>query len=269
MGNIAIQFTWRHIHAADTTEREHKHDAIEIVYYVRGEGTVTVGDEEYPYEPGMVCYIPQNVPHSEYHKTETEVLFFAFNTSENLIGEIHTCMTLDRKGRLLRRCEKIEQENQKKPPHYRTMIGAIIEEILILMIRTESGWASKKDLLPKVIEDTCVYIQLNSHLNLSAMDIARRNGYSYDYFRHNFKKHRGVGLKEFIMAERANRVIEYLIHTDKTIKNIAEICNFSDIQTLSKWFKQATGMSPMNYRKKYRPSKNALRATYADPLNNG
>lgn len=269
MSNTAIQFTWRHTHGADTTEGEHKHDAIEIVYYLRGEGTTTVDGVAYPYESGTVCYIPQGVLHSEWHRTETEVLFFAFNTTETLINEITSCTTFDQNGRLLRRCERIEQENQKKPPHYRSMISALIEEVLIFLVRSESGWTSRRDLLPKVIEDTCLYIQMNSHLNLNAMDIARRNGYSYDYFRHNFKKYHGIGLKEYIMAERTNRVIDYLLHTDKSVKTIAEICNFSDIQSLSKWFKAATGLSPTYYRKKYKPEVNVLRVTYPESQEDG
>ena len=52
MSNIAIQFTWRHTHCEKTIEKEHIHDAIEIVYYIRGEGTVVVNNvllESAPY----------------------------------------------------------------------------------------------------------------------------------------------------------------------------------------------------------------------------
>ncbi len=244
MANSAIQFTWRHVHRENTVENEHKHDAIEVVYYIRGEGTCTVGGQEYPYEAGSVCYIPQGVLHSEYHRTETEVLFFAFHAANDPLTALPTCMFLDKKERLLRLCTRIERENRNQPPHYRRMINALIDEFLIYLARSEVGGRAKKDELPKIIEETCAYTRLNSHMNLSAMDIAKRNGYSYDYFRHNFKKYCGTGLKEFILNERKNKIIEYLLYSDKSIKEIAEVCNFGDVQTLSKCFKQLTGGQP-------------------------
>ena len=262
MANSAIQFTWRHVHRENTVEKEHKHDAIEVVYYIRGEGTCTVGGREYPYEAGSVCYIPQGVLHSEYHRTETEVLFFAFHVANDPLTALPTCMFLDKKERLLRLCTRIERENRNQPPHYRRMINALIDELLIYLARSDVGGGSKKDELPKIIEETCAYIRLNSHMNLSAMDIARRNGYSYDYFRHNFKKYCGTGLKEFILNERKNKIIEYLLYSDRSIKGIAEVCNFGDIQTLSKCFKQLTGMSPSQYRKKYKHDENSIQVTY-------
>lgn len=262
VASIAIQFTWRHVHRENTVEKEHQHNAIEVVYYIRGEGTCTVGGQVYPYKAGSVCYIPRGVLHSEYHKTETEVLFFAFHSSDDPLTELHSCMFSDRKEKLLRICTRIERENRNQPPQYRRMINALVDELLILLNRSEISWHAKGDGLPKMIEESCAYIRLNSHMNLSAMDIARRNGYSYDYFRHNFKKYCGIGLKEFILNERKNKVIEYLILSDKSIKDIAEVCNFGDVQNLSKCFKQMTGMSPSQYRKQYKHDENNIQVTY-------
>lgn len=264
MGSIAVQFTWRHTHNENTVEKEHMHDAVEIVYYIRGEGIAIIGGKKYSYKAGTICYIPQGALHSEYHKTETEVLFFAFNISEDLIGNIETNILPDKDGTLLKKCMMIEEENTKRPPYYRTMISSLIEELLVLIIRIEKGDEREKNELPKIIEDTCAYIQLNSHLNLNAIDVAKRNGYSYDYFRHNFKKYSGVGLKEFITSVRKNKVIEYLINTDKNIKEIAEVCNFGGIQDLSKWFKQVSGISPSNYRRKYKHEDNRLHVKYTE-----
>lgn len=264
MANISLQFIWRYVHGENTVEKEHKHDATEVVYYICGEGISTIGGKEYPYEAGSVCYIPQGVLHSEYHRTETEVLFFVFHIEKDYPVGLQTCISSDKKGKLLRLCTRIETENRNQPLHYRYMINDLIEEFLILLARNEAGGIKAKDDLPKIIQETCAYIRMYSHMALSVKDIAQRNGYSYDHFRHNFKKYCGVGLKEFILNERKNKVIEYLLNSDKSIKEIAEVCNFGDTQTLSKFFKQVAGMSPSQYRKKFRHDDNVIQVTYTE-----
>ena len=64
MGSIAVQFTWRHTHNENTVEKEHMHDAVEIVYYIRGEGIAIIGGKKYSYKAGTICYIPQGALHS-------------------------------------------------------------------------------------------------------------------------------------------------------------------------------------------------------------
>ncbi len=264
MAGINVQFTWHHIHKEKSFEKEHMHDAIEIVYYVRGEGKTIIGGKEYPYKAGTVCYIPQGVLHSEYHKTETEVMFFAFNMSEQLFEDMDINVFADKNGTILKKFILIEDENSKKQPYYRTMINSFIAEILVTIARNSGRGRDSKKELPKLIEDTCAYIQLNAHLNVNAKEVAKKQGYSYDYFRHIFKKYRGEGLKEFITSARKAKVIEYLVNTDKSIKEIAKLCNFGGVQDLSKWFKQAAGISPSQYRKKYKPTENKLQVKYTE-----
>lgn len=264
MGSISVQFTWRHTHNENTVEKEHMHDAFEIVYYIRGEGDAVIGGKKYSYKAGTICYIPQGVLHSEYHKTETEVLFFAFNISEYLIGNVETNILPDKDGILLKKCMRIEEENTKRLPYYRVMISSLIEELLVLIIRLEKGDEREKNDPYKIIEEACAYIELNSNLNLSAIDIAKWYGYSYDYFRHIFKKYSGIGIKEFITSARKDMVIEYLLNTNKTIKEIAILCNFGGVQDLSKWFKNVSGISPLNYRKKYKHVDNRLQVKYTE-----
>ncbi len=264
MANISVQFTWRHIHLPNSVEKEHKHEAAEVVYYIRGEGISTIGGTDYPYEPGAVCYIPQGVLHSEYHKTETEVLFFAFHTVEDLFVTLHGNLFHDENNAFLDLCTRIETENLNKTLYSRHMIEFLIEELLILLARSEMAEMEKDVDLPKIIEEACGYIHLHAHMNLSVKEIAEHYNYSYDHFRHIFKTYCGTGLKEYIQNERKNKIIECLMYSDRSINEIANVCNFGDVQTMSKFFKHMTGLSPMEYRKKYKPIENKPHVIYTE-----
>ncbi|HAQ19884.1 MAG TPA: DNA-binding protein, partial [Prolixibacteraceae bacterium] len=43
----------------------------------------------------------------------------------------------------------------------------------------------------------------------------------------------------------------YILHTDNTVNEIAEILNFSDTSNFVKFFKKAEGVTPVQFREKY------------------
>ena len=262
MSNTEVQFTWRHTHPENTVEKEHKHDAIEMVYYLRGEGDTIIDGKKYPYKAGTVCYIPQGVIHSEYHKAETEVLFFGFHIASEMYAEMEAGVYEDEQEQLLKIFTNIEKENKDRGIHHRRMMGALTNQLMILLIRSVDSSKVILDELPKAMQEVCKYIRLNSHMDLSAIEIAKQKGYSYDYFRHQFKKYCGIGLKEFIQHERRNAVIDRLLCSEESIYDIAKKYNFSDVPTFSKWFKKMTGLSPTAYRKQFKKNENVIQVVY-------
>jgi AraC-like DNA-binding protein len=50
---------------------------------------------------------------------------------------------------------------------------------------------------------------------------------------------------------RIDRIVRLLLETDLSIANIAQNLNFSGIEHIARYFRQAKGISLREYRKKY------------------
>ncbi|WP_139134405.1 helix-turn-helix domain-containing protein, partial [Crocinitomix algicola] len=57
-----------------------------------------------------------------------------------------------------------------------------------------------------------------------------------------------VTATEFIKSRLLFEVKMNLIHTDKTVAEIANLFNFSEANHLTRFFKQKTGLSPIKFR---------------------
>lgn len=63
-----------------------------------------------------------------------------------------------------------------------------------------------------------------------------------------FKKHYGVGIKEFINLQKIKRAETLLLQTEKPIHEIYELCGFSNRIYFASLFKKITGKSPTQFR---------------------
>ena len=73
--------------------------------------------------------------------------------------------------------------------------------------------------------------------------------YSEGYLRSVFKKSMGITLGRYILESRLTEAMKYLSATDKSISEIAELCGYDSIYTLSRSFRTHMGINPSTYRK--------------------
>lgn len=78
--------------------------------------------------------------------------------------------------------------------------------------------------------------------------IAEELGVSYPYFRRLFRCHTGMSAKRYQMTVRMQRARDFLMNTDKSIKEIAGLLGFSSAFHFSTQFRQETGSSPSDFR---------------------
>lgn len=122
-----------------------------------------------------------------------------------------------------------------------SILRCIILKIVINSLKSE-----KKN---GVIEDTISFIKNNYDKEINVKTIANSIGYHPYYLSSLFKKHLGKTLSEYLSKVRLDCSIEYLLHTDISIKEIAYKCGFINAEHFSSKFKKAYGVSPLNYRK--------------------
>ncbi|WP_044916631.1 helix-turn-helix transcriptional regulator [Butyrivibrio sp. WCE2006] len=115
---------------------------------------------------------------------------------------------------------------------------------------TEMPEKSRKnsDILRKIIS----YTEENYYSAINEMSVADAFGYSASYFSRFFKSNMGITYKEFLTRMRVNAAKDSLSQTHKSVLEIAMDCGFSDSRGLINMFNKYEGITPLQYRKKFR-----------------
>ena len=95
------------------------------------------------------------------------------------------------------------------------------------------------------------YIRENAGDDLSNTEIGAVFGYHPFYISQMLKKKKGITLKQYIIGVRLRMACDLLVHTDKTVVEIAELCAFTDSSYFTKAFKAQYGMTPKSYRSEH------------------
>ncbi|MEO6876041.1 MAG: AraC family transcriptional regulator [Opitutaceae bacterium] len=82
--------------------------------------------------------------------------------------------------------------------------------------------------------------------------VARAVGLSYENFRKQFAVRTGVSPGQFQKRKRIDRARSAIYQGDRTLKQLAEELEFSDVFHFSKTFKQVTGTTPSEFRRQVR-----------------
>ncbi len=130
---------------------------------------------------------------------------------------------------------------------YRARCSAMLKRIIIRLSELDDEGA-----LPyRMTEALDDYIRENAGEDLSNTEIGAVFGYHPFYISQMLKKKRGITLKQYIIAFRLRMARNMLIHTDKTIIEIADLCAFTDSSYFTKAFKAEYGMTPKAYRNEF------------------
>ena len=86
-------------------------------------------------------------------------------------------------------------------------------------------------------------------LNKTTRDIAKELGYSACYISHTFKEKTGVTVKQYISKKKIHKGVELLETGKFSVTKVAQILNYSNVQSFSRTFKQIIGVYPSKYLK--------------------
>jgi AraC family transcriptional regulator len=92
-------------------------------------------------------------------------------------------------------------------------------------------------------------MQFQYHQALSIEGLARDYGISPVYLRKLFHMHEGCSPKQYLEAIRYENAVRLLLHSDLSLRTIAEVCGYSDEFHFSKVFKKTAGQAPATFKR--------------------
>lgn len=136
---------------------------------------------------------------------------------------------------------------------YNTAVMYLINSMLNLVTdQLYNVFSDKPAWLVELI--TQIYRQENSAWTVN--DILNHSSYSHTHLIRTFKKYFGCSIVDYLRKVKISFATDYLKHTTYNISEISTILGFTSVSHLNHIFKEATGKSPLQFRKEYLINKN-------------
>ncbi len=230
----------------------HTHECYEIILNLEGEGTMTIGDNQFPFFPGSVHVVPKNTPHIKESKNKFRDIYFLTDTlslTPITMGDTPIVFCDDAEGTL----EKLMQMML-----YRYLQGnkndTVLEAMYELALKIIEDSSIKEQSDP-VVEAVVQKLSLSfNDPELSVSEALDNMGYSKDHIRRKFMAERGVSPVEFLTSLRITHAKKLLRKQKELCMQISEVgalCGYYDPRYFSRIFKRETGLTPLEYSKKH------------------
>lgn len=221
--------------------QSHTHPCYELVYYLEGEGTTTIGENVYHFHPNTFIVTAPNQIHKESSEETATVKFIGFSTDSE---ELKSGLYEDVNGIVLKTIDEIFEELRAQQAQYQTMLNLLAKKIIIQVLRF-SPEAYQSNTSFEYIEN---YIKMHANKNITIQQLAKDLNYNYDYLRQLFLAKKKISAKKYFFNFKLQNAKNYLLNSDLTVKQIADITGFSSASHLCAAFKQAFDLTPREFR---------------------
>ena len=204
-----------------------------------GTGEFRIGEKSFLTKPGDVLFIPADTPYEvDYSTSESIVVNMNFcNYTEPEIYELSSNAGVSVLFSILLE----EWKSSHSVMRAKASVYTILEKI---------GEHSTTDIENSVLVDCIQYME--THFCDPEFDVRRMCEACFisssNLYRH-FVKHFGIAPMQYVIKLRMNKAIGLLVESNRSVKEIAQICGFSDDKYFSRVFKSSYGYPPMQLRK--------------------
>lgn len=241
----------------------HTHSCAELFFVTAGRGRFQLQHESFSVAVSDLVLVNAGVPHTELSQTGSpmeytvlgveglEVLTDAGGYALSHIAsgweELTACLHM------------MLQEARGGQSGYHLVCQHLLDIILLRLQRQEDLAIASSQPGHKVSRECDLvrrYIDNHFKENLTLdqlSSIAHINKY---YLVHAFRKEYNISPISYLITRRTQESRFLLTNTDYTLSQIAQILGFSSPSYFSQSFRRLEGMSPMEYRKRYRHSQN-------------
>lgn len=120
---------------------------------------------------------------------------------------------------------------------------------LMVMVQAMDRQSREPHPHAHLVERACDLLGRHLDRRISAVDLARDLGLSYERFRKVFRERTGLSPGEYRIRRRIDQARALLAHRRLSVKEVAYQLGYKDPFTFSKQFKQVVGLPPDHFRR--------------------
>lgn len=147
--------------------------------------------------------------------------------------------------------KNIIQEFLSKRIYFREKSSAALKDLLIDIYRKQP---EKSDNSSEAVNKAITHIKANFNRKLSNSELAALVGYHEYHLNRLFLRHTGTSMHKYILQIRLDEAKRLILNTDIPLNIIADETGFGSNTHFTSYFKQAFGISPSEYRAKFKNS---------------
>lgn len=238
-----------------------KHDFFEVALVLEGTFLFKLGGSRHMAHPHQVCLIDKQLEHQIGWMPDSgqplTILWLACRSHSTRLhltrydrhsADVQYSCDLFRLDEYLP--TEIIRELKEQKDGWREASLAFLTAYLTLVQRRldQFAFGTGMDGKQRIVAETRQFIDGHLNAKISLGDIANAVSVSPSYLSLLFKQVTGQPIGDYIQEVRIEKAKELLAFSDRKLSDIAETLGFCDQFYFSKVFKQATGLSPSNYR---------------------
>lgn len=247
----------------------HWHEEVEIIYIKKGNIIIYIGDEKFSAREGELFFVNTGELHFmesedmgvEYYTILFPLTFLSFQIEDALEQEVF--MPLRQKKLLMpTKVKQIETEkcmidmirkvieiNEEKQKGYQLKTRIFLLELLEIFLREDRLRQADITSRTEMQRELLAYIQEHYTEKITLSMLAKEFHLSEKYISWYFKEHFYISFMQYVSHLRMTRAKHLLYSTEHSITEIAFSCGYPSVNFFIRSFKEAHGITPLQYRK--------------------
>lgn len=247
----------------------HFHDGYQLIYVAKGSARVTVSGRQYQAKAGTLVLISRLESHaideaSPDYSRYTVRIAPQIHAHTGFLGDRLFSLLVNRPEQFrhcvdMSHCSQVEsllaamaRESGQNTQMEAEMLLFLLCQLLVLLCRAYPGQVPEDLQRLSLVTRIQRHIETNIRERLTLESIAQQFHLSQSYLSHLFKAITGSSIMGYCTAYRLQLAKGYLTQTDWEINRILDACGFTDNSNFSRIFKQSTGLTPSQFRKRYK-----------------
>ena len=243
----------------------HHHHSYEIYYILDGEREYFIGDKFFNVSSGDLVWVPKDMLHRTCGKGATRFLiYFTDSFIQKYLSEEAAERLLCKEPFVFRPENKVEsefrnmfyellKEYEKGDSDYDEFIINRIMADLLYFIYSQKNYYKEISVKPNLrMHHIVKYINDHYSEDICMQDMANMFGVTKNHFCHVFSRYMGVTFITYLNTVRIKAACDLLKKDSDSILDVSNKCGFCSSHYFYKVFKEEKGMSPSEYRAKFR-----------------
>lgn len=276
---LQSSFSIRHDIKPDFGNTWHYHPELELHYVIKGEGVRFIGDNISNFTPDEMILLGENLPHTwrckdEYFQNNPDlhveamvIQFLPDCLGKNLLslpeaylipklfekaksGMVITGKAKDKLAELMR--SSIEATNLDRIIILLSILKTLAEtDEYSTIVNGKNTFYQSNESETLRINKICTYTMTNYKNDITLEEIASLSNLSITSFCRYFKLMTKKTYYDFLIEIRVSHACRFLIESKLPTEMICFDCGFNNVSNFYRHFKKVTGMTPLDYKRKY------------------